>query len=72
MDLLTNPWVISFLAMGFMVSNIMALKWVSKLKIGQPKKDLTKKKDPSDELEPADPNANIDTDTDTDTDTEKK
>ncbi|MCK6265441.1 DUF2897 family protein [Vibrio sp. ZSDE26] len=35
MDLLTNPWFISFLAMGFMVSNIMALKYVSKLKLGQ-------------------------------------
>ncbi|MEZ9230907.1 DUF2897 family protein [Vibrio amylolyticus] len=50
MDILTNPWIISFLAMGFMVSNIMALKYVAKLKIGQMKK--TPKKPASEEQEP--------------------
>ncbi|OIQ25559.1 DUF2897 family protein [uncultured Vibrio sp.] len=38
MDILANPWIISLLAMGFMVSNIMALKYVAKLKVGQVKK----------------------------------
>ncbi|MEZ8822733.1 DUF2897 family protein [Vibrio amylolyticus] len=47
MDILTNPWIISLLAMGFMVSNIMALKYVAKLKIGQMKK--TPKKPASEE-----------------------
>ncbi|MGC9462527.1 DUF2897 family protein [Vibrio genomosp. F10] len=67
MDLLTNPWVISLLAMGFMVSNIMALKYVSKLKLGQYKKNKsTEEKSEHEHSDKEENSTGLNTDTDTD------
>ncbi|OEF04707.1 DUF2897 family protein [Vibrio genomosp. F10] len=65
MDLLTNPWVISLLAMGFMVSNIMALKYVSKLKLGQYKKNKsTEEKSEHEHSDKEENSTGLNTDTD--------
>ncbi|MDR9826017.1 DUF2897 family protein [Vibrio sp. FNV 38] len=37
MSFLTNPWVISFLAMGFILGNILALRKVSKVQMRKTK-----------------------------------
>ncbi|EPS0982413.1 DUF2897 family protein [Vibrio vulnificus] len=34
-EILTNPWVISFVVLSVIVGNIAALKYTAKMKIGQ-------------------------------------
>ncbi|MGL0816464.1 DUF2897 family protein [Vibrio vulnificus] len=43
-EILTNPWVISFVVLSVIVGNIAALKYTAKMKIGQ----VDKLKDKSD------------------------
>ncbi|HDY7840171.1 TPA: DUF2897 family protein [Vibrio vulnificus] len=43
-EILTNPWVISFVVLSVIVGNIAALKYTAKIKIGQ----VDKLKDKSD------------------------
>ncbi|EPX4144549.1 DUF2897 family protein [Vibrio vulnificus] len=43
-ELLTNPWVISFVVLSVIVGNIAALKYTAKMKFGQ----VDKLKDKSD------------------------
>ena len=41
-EFLTNPWVVIFIVLSIIIGNLAALKYVSKIKIGQTNKRNTK------------------------------
>ncbi|NVD06112.1 DUF2897 family protein [Vibrio sp. JPW-9-11-11] len=53
MELLTNPWVISFVVLSVVIGNIAALKYNANMKFGQmnKKSDSTPKSDKEEESE---------------------